>query len=303
LLQNATYCTEIASNGYGSENLTQYTESQQSVYISNATASIDEYTGILPTTLIPPYNTFNTNTTAALLALDYTIISASAITDAGFYTNTAPIYHYPSDAFTTNPGSTPYIAYTSDIVYAAIQSQLSADGFSVVTMQPQEFSELSGTTYGPDVNTTAFAYLQELIALIKNNTSLKFVTINQLPECVSGVFPLTCVHGRGTPSAITGTANITGSQITGSHITGSMNATTGSVNITGSQITGSHITGSTTGQVNMTGHVNITGSQITGIELTTDGNPNIQVQKSSAGMFSPSIMFILFALLFVGNYF
>jgi len=194
-IHSKAYCLEISDHGWNHEDFSSLSLNEQTDLLNKSINKIAEYTGIYPTTFIPPFNAFDSNTIRALLATGFTYMTSQDKLDPPPHPNNAPIYRYPIDAATSDPASSLYYAYPADVVMKQIQNQLNNDGYSAVMMHPQDFSVKKNGGFGPEVNTTEIGYLEELITLVKR-AGLKVVPVNQLQLCVKGTYPSPCVHGR-----------------------------------------------------------------------------------------------------------
>jgi peptidoglycan/xylan/chitin deacetylase (PgdA/CDA1 family) len=139
-IQNVTtnYQVEACSHNWNHVDISQYNLTDQISMLQNSSAKITSLLpGIPPViTFISPYNSWNSDTLTALADTGYDRFSSSYGLDPGPLSNTAPIYHYPATAATTD-----WVNITSGVTAATtisqLQSGLSTYGFGVVMVHPE----------------------------------------------------------------------------------------------------------------------------------------------------------------------
>jgi peptidoglycan/xylan/chitin deacetylase (PgdA/CDA1 family) len=268
---------EIADHGFNHEDFTlvpnflynflifypQFTEAQQDDLLLNATEKIFNLLGVTPTTFVPPYNTWNTNTETAMQANGYDRFSSEVGQDPGPYPLSGQtFYHFPIGAQTSDQGDNGGVRYTgvpASKTWADIQTQLATYGYAAVMVHPMEYATWDATSnaYANQVNQTQLDQLELLIELVKNS-GLRCVTlgtINTDSNFTAPVFNktnITITTGTPVTSSTTGmTISTTGKTTTIPVATAA--ATTGAKATTG----GSATTGAdsvNTGKASSTGY-------------------------------------------------
>jgi peptidoglycan/xylan/chitin deacetylase (PgdA/CDA1 family) len=143
---------ELAEHGYDHENFTAFNYSMQFSLLQKSNDNFRAwFNGWTPKGFIPPFNLYNEDTVAALIANGYTHISAEVDLDPSPYSfdNFTTFYRTPIEASTNDQEDDfNFIGVTHNTTYDQIISQLANYGFAGVLMHPMEFTEISGFVNG-----------------------------------------------------------------------------------------------------------------------------------------------------------
>jgi len=195
------FSVEVANHGWNHEDFTLFTKDEQSALLQLTDVKIMDLLGIKPAVFIPPYNSVNDDTIAALLENEFTHMSANttrytpsflhsyqndsdSVREVAMTTDardSAGVLHFPSDANTgdLNDDDTEWLGKTHDETFSEITESMSKLGYAVVTMHPMEFASRSGTAYLNEADDAQIRELELLIDEIRDS-GLKIVTISQI---------------------------------------------------------------------------------------------------------------------------
>ena len=172
---------EIANNGWNYEFFSDLAAEEQSFLIKQSNDQIASNFGKTPSVFIPPYNKFNDDTISALRENNMKHISSNIESDPPPYSLDSEIRHFPGGALTGgyNPELNLVEGVNHQQTFAEIQATLKRDGFSVVTLAPQEFSVTQESNYLNQVNEQQIRELELLLEKIKAQ-DLKIVPIGEI---------------------------------------------------------------------------------------------------------------------------
>jgi hypothetical protein len=154
----------------------------QTADISTSLHDINTTFGAHALSFTPPFGDFVADTLTAVTSNGIKFFSSSSAADPPPYNLNFPaLWHFSSDASTNDPNNvTVNIGLNHTQIYAAIQVQLPRDGFSVVTVNPAEFSYFNGTTVlDTPINQVLLQELRLLLTAIKA-AGIKIVTISNI---------------------------------------------------------------------------------------------------------------------------
>ena len=174
---------EVANHGWDNEPLTLQNKQGQSQILKDANEKIRNILGIIPTTLVPPQNEFNEDTLDVLEENGITHISSSIFKgDVPPYPlKDAKIYRFPETATTgTFDGSINlFVGLNHEETFLDIVNSIEKNGFAVITIHMQEFSQTEDGIYVNDLNLEQFNELESLVDQIEL-TDLDFVNISEI---------------------------------------------------------------------------------------------------------------------------
>jgi peptidoglycan/xylan/chitin deacetylase (PgdA/CDA1 family) len=157
---------EIANHGWQHENFALYNKTHQSNLIQKTNEKIKELFGITVSVFIPPFNSFNENTKEAMLDSGITHFSS----EFDFSTPPHPLveqrlYNFPEGAvtgeLTTNRDF--ILGVSHKLTLSQVIHSIDEYGFAVVTMHPQEFSEITKGKYSNQSNEKQIRELELLL--------------------------------------------------------------------------------------------------------------------------------------------
>ena len=202
------FSIEIANHGWNHEDFTIFSREEQSVLIEQSNKKIIDTLNVRPVVFIPPYNSPNNDTVAALLENDFHYMSANttryppsflrayhnmagsdAITGAAV-PDSKTIFHFPSAANTgdLNADNTEWIGKSHDETFRAINASMNELGYAIVTMHPMEFSLRNGTVYENEIDHAQIRELELMIDDIRA-AGFKIVTISQIDDGYGSAIP------------------------------------------------------------------------------------------------------------------
>lgn len=204
---SGNFAIELANHGWNHEDFTLFSKEEQSILMHQTNRKINEIFHVEPIVFIPPYNSLNKDTIAAMQENDFQYISANAtsyrpslLQSYGNSSNNGhnrttlldsnTIFHFPSSAYTgdLNADNSEWLGYSHDRTFAAINASMNELGYAVVTMHPMEFSVREGTMYQNEVNSAQIEELELLIEDIRD-AGFKIVTISEINEGYGSVVP------------------------------------------------------------------------------------------------------------------
>ena len=196
---------ELASHGWNHENFSKLSERDQVDLLNKSNERIHKLFGIRLLTFIPPEFEFNNATLDAMRQLGVKIISSDhwfysdkkqshLVTNITFSNNTAydKIFHFPNTVeysdFVLNKSKTPPVeqwnTHPVELLLARINNSISAHGYAVVTIHPQEFAITQNGELTNVLNVTEIGKLKKLVDTIidRNLRIINFKNLTNLPS-------------------------------------------------------------------------------------------------------------------------
>ncbi|MFQ5497618.1 MAG: pentapeptide repeat-containing protein [Nitrosopumilus sp.] len=176
---------EIANNGWSYNSFTDFSETEQNNQIKQSNEHLANIFGETPTVFIPPNNRFNENTILALNSNNMKYISSNIVNDPPPYDFKSNIQHFPAGAV-TGKYSTEFNliqGVNHEKTLSEIQENLNRDGFSVVTLSPQEFAKTEDGKYVNQINEKQVDELESLLEKIQNE-NLEIVPIGKIDQII-----------------------------------------------------------------------------------------------------------------------
>jgi len=173
---------EIANHGWDHEDFTMYNKTYQSSLIQKTNEKIQDLFGVKPTVFIPPFNSFNENTTAVMLDDGITHFSSEFDFSTPPYPLVdAELYNFPQGAFTgeLTQNKNFIVGISHKLTLSQIKQNIEEFGFAVVTMHPQEFSEIKKGQYLNQVNEKQIRELELLLDRLRFE-EIKIVPISEI---------------------------------------------------------------------------------------------------------------------------
>ena len=173
---------EIANHGWDHEDFTMYNKTYQSSLIQKTNEKIQDLFGVKPTVFIPPFNSFNENTTAVMLDNGITHFSSQFDFSTPPYPLVdAELYNFPQGAFTgeLTQNKNFIVGISHKLTLSQIKQSIEEFGFAVVTMHPQEFSEIKKGQYLNQVNEKQIRELELLLDRLRFE-EIKIVPISEI---------------------------------------------------------------------------------------------------------------------------
>lgn len=191
---------EVATNGIG---LISYTEYDKATQNNNLRESLDIIESVLderPKVLIPPNNKFNSDTFEILSENGITHISSSLVNGESppFEFKGKEFYRFPQTTSTGQyiPEKNIFEGLTSkQILDESIQS-INNFGFAVISIQPQEFSNVKDSTYENSVNIKQINELKKLIEDL-DKRGIKIVPIGKINSSLEVTVPAWIKNNAG----------------------------------------------------------------------------------------------------------
>ena len=204
-VSSSEWQTEIACNGFQYKDLSSVSQIEQTQQLAMCSAKLEAIFGKRPSTLIPPMGSINQDTLTAMKTVGFTHLSGIASRDPGPYPLKNPaqdptmIWRFPAEASTSNMTNSVFFSPVSaDITWAQIQTQIQANGFAVVDINPYEFATYN-TQYGfYDENVVSQEQINQLIRLIYlvRAAGKRISLVNQIDKFVDVPYKPTCVAFR-----------------------------------------------------------------------------------------------------------
>jgi len=180
---------EIANNGWGYEDFTDFTSEEQSSLIKQSNEQILSVLDTAPAVFIPPYENFNAATILALRENNISYISSTIQKDPPPYQlSNLELYHFPSGAVTGkfNPESGVIELIPYEETFSEVQKILDEYGFAVVTLETPEFSVIENGNYMNQVDEQKIRELEFLIDRIQAQ-GLKIVPVGEIDRHSGGI--------------------------------------------------------------------------------------------------------------------
>ena len=174
----------LANNGWEYEDFASLPKDNQSLLMKKTNDKIFDLFGTTPLTFIPPLNSANNDTLVAMVENFMTFFSSTLERDPMPYSgeSNATIYHIPETAETAEYNDTdknwhglPYQETLKEI-----QTSIRDHGYSVVRMNPDEFS-IQTTPSNNQVNQTMIDNLNQLIDRLRS-MGIRIVLMEQIPD-------------------------------------------------------------------------------------------------------------------------
>jgi|CXWL01.1.fsa_nt_gi peptidoglycan/xylan/chitin deacetylase (PgdA/CDA1 family) len=159
---------EIASHSFNHQ--VNLSLSDEEISIDKTDKKIQEIFGVKPKVFIPPENYFNSGTIPILKKHGYTHLSSSnAVEIPPPFVNT-DFYHFDIAAYTglLDPQTNRWTTIPPDVIMEQINDSLFDNGYAVVMMRPNDFSNYENGSYVNVVNQTKFDELKSIITEIKS---------------------------------------------------------------------------------------------------------------------------------------
>ncbi|MFB5630596.1 MAG: polysaccharide deacetylase family protein [Nitrosopumilaceae archaeon] len=173
---------EIANHGWQHEDFTTHDKKQQNFLIQKTNKKIQDLFGILPSVFIPPFNSYNENTTQVMLENGITHYSSEFdFSTPPYPLVNAELYNFPEGAVTgeLTPNKDFIIGVSHKLTLSQIMQSIDEYGFAVVTMHPQEFSEITKGKYSNQVNEKQIRELELLLERLRFE-EIKIVPLGEI---------------------------------------------------------------------------------------------------------------------------
>ena len=174
---------EIANHGFNHEDFTSLTKDQQNDLMKQTNTILLDITGKTPKVFIPPFNSFNEDTIAAIKETEMTHLSSSILKGdlPPFPLENVAVYRFPEITTTGfyDLGTDLFVGTKADSILDEVVESITKYGFAVVTMHPQEFSLVEGDSYKNKINLEQMIELDKLIKKVKQS-EYEIVTISQI---------------------------------------------------------------------------------------------------------------------------
>jgi len=174
---------EVGTKGVGLTPFTNYNKIEQNENLKESLDLIESSVNVRPEVFMPPGNKFNSDTLEILEENNITHISTSLINGDSppFDFEGKKFYRFPQITSTGkyNPTTNLFEGISSqETMFESIQG-ITSYGFSVISIQPQEFSTITNSTY---VNLVNVKQIEELVELIDgfNEKGYKIVPIGKI---------------------------------------------------------------------------------------------------------------------------
>ena len=174
----------IANNGWEYEDFASLPKANQSLLMKKTNDKIFDLFGTTPLTFIPPLNSANNDTLVAMVENFMTFFSSTIERDPMPYSgeSNSTVYHIPATAETAEYNDTdknwhglPYQETLKEI-----QTSIREHGYSVVRMNPDEFS-IQTPPGNNQVNQTMIDNLSQLIDRLRS-MGIRIVLMEQIPD-------------------------------------------------------------------------------------------------------------------------
>ena len=174
---------EIANNGWDYEDYTLLTKEEQSSLVKKGNERIENTFGFKSITFLPPYDKINDDTLLALKDNDVNYISSNRFAYSPLYNFTnEQVFHIPYGVTTAkfDANLNHFIGISQDEIFSKIEQDIETNGFSVVRLNPQEFSMIEEGIYQNKINTNRFVELESILEKIKQS-GYDTVLIHKIP--------------------------------------------------------------------------------------------------------------------------
>lgn len=174
---------EIANNGWEYEDYTLLTKEEQSSLVKKGNERIENIFGFKSITFLPPYDKINDDTLLALKDNDVNYISSSRFAYSPLYNFTnEQVFHIPYGVTTGkfDPSLNHFIGINQEEIFSKIKQDIKINGFSVVRLNPQEFSMIEEGVHQNKINTNRFVELESILEKVKQS-GYDTVLIHKIP--------------------------------------------------------------------------------------------------------------------------
>ncbi len=173
---------EIANNGWEYEDFTLLTKEEQSSLVKKGNERIENIFSFKSITFLPPYDKINDDTLLALKDNDVNYISSNrfAYSPSFIFTN-EQVFHIPYGVTTGkfDPSLNHFIGINQEEIFSKIKQDIKINGFSVVRLNPQEFSMIEEGVHQNKINTNRFVELESILEKVKQS-GYNTVLINKI---------------------------------------------------------------------------------------------------------------------------
>jgi len=173
---------EIANNGWEYEDYTLLTKEEQSSLVKKGNERIENIFGFKSITFLPPYDKINDDTLLALKDNDVNYISSSRFAYSPLYNFTnEQVFHIPYGVTTGkfDPTFNHFLGINQEEIFSKIKQDIEINGFSVVRLNPQEFSMIEEGVHQNKINTNRFVELESILEKVKQS-GYNTVLINKI---------------------------------------------------------------------------------------------------------------------------
>jgi len=168
---------EIANNGWDYEDHTKLTLDEQSLSLKKGNERIENLFNVKSKTFLPPFDKMNENTIRAMKENGMDYLSSSKFSDSTPYNFTSEaVIHLPYGVTTSKfePELNHFVGISHEESLSKIKFDIENNGFSVVRLNPQEFSIIQDGIQQNKINTN---HLNELVTLIEKIKQIGYKTI------------------------------------------------------------------------------------------------------------------------------
>lgn len=178
---------------------------EQTQQLAMCSAKLEAIFGKKPSTLIPPMGSINQDALTAMKTVGFTHLSGIASRDPGPYLlknpaqDPAMIWRFPADASTSDMTNSVFFSPVSaDITWTQIQTQIQANGFAVVDINPYEFATYDAQDGFYNENEVSQEQINELVRLIYlvRAAGKRISLVNQIDKFVDVPYKSACVAFR-----------------------------------------------------------------------------------------------------------
>jgi len=178
---------EIANNGWNYEDYSLLTKEEQSSSVIKGNEQIEKTLSVKPKIFFPPFDKMNENTISALEENGINYVSASAFSvSVPDNVSNDSIFYLPYRVTTSNfdPSQNQFVGINQDESFLKINQDIDDYGYSVIRLNPQEFSVIEDGVLQNKINLVHLEELESLIGKIKQN-GLDVVLLNKIPSTMS----------------------------------------------------------------------------------------------------------------------
>lgn len=187
LLKGDEIEVDIANNGWDYEDFTQLTIEEQSSIVSKGNEQIENTFSVKSKIFFPPFDKMNENTIFALKenGINYVSVSAFSGSVPDVISNDS-IFYMPYRITTSkfDPSQNQFVGINQDESFLKIKQDIDIYGYSIIRLNPQEFSVTEDGVFQNKINSIHLEELENLIEKIKQNGH-DIVLINKIPSLMS----------------------------------------------------------------------------------------------------------------------
>jgi peptidoglycan/xylan/chitin deacetylase (PgdA/CDA1 family) len=187
LLKENEIEVDIANNGWDYEDFTQLTIEEQSSAVSKGNEQIKNTLSVKSKIFFPPLNKMNENTIFALKenGINYVSLSAFSVSVPDVFSNSSISYiPYRITTSKFDPSQNNFVGINQDESFLKIKQDIDIYGYSIIRLNPQEFSVTEDGVLQNKINSVHLEELESLIIKIKQNGH-DIVLINKIPSLIS----------------------------------------------------------------------------------------------------------------------